>query len=318
MADHASVEPNWVQYRIWPPLIAAGNQARQTPLQSKQALGELLQQYVWFIYPFFPSSFFFKRENLEGLALLLKDVCVTFSFPLAPLQDILGHPFSNGCTLFANRHRTPPPPPALVLSAHSSVLNPFSFARCQDLLSPILCSYLWQREPFRLEIIPPSEVAPGHLRGKTEFGDNIDDEWFIVYMLRMLTSHIEGASASVEDNDGEFLLIEAAEQIPAWLSPENAENRVFFHGGKLHLVPHPTSPSDFGLLPVGSASVYGNMYMYIYIYHNAGGKRASDSRVVRLLLSRDAREGGVSLYVYTYLLERVQNLYPHPPSLIYF
>lgn len=177
---------------------------------------------------------------------------------------------------------------------------------------------MWQREPFRLEIIPPSEVAPGHLRGKTEFGDNIDDEWFIVYMLRMLTSHIEGASASVEDNDGEFLLIEAAEQIPAWLSPENAENRVFFHGGKLHLVPHPTSPSDFGLLPVGSASVYGNMYMYIYIYHNAGGKRASDSRVVRLLLSRDAREGGVSLYVYTYLLERVQNLYPHPPSLIYF
>lgn len=115
MADHASVEPNWVQYRIWPPLIAAGNQARQTPLQSKQALGELLQQYVWFIYPFFPSSFFFKRENLEGLALLLKDVCVTFSFPLAPLQDILGHPFSNGCTLFANRHRTPPPPRSCIV-----------------------------------------------------------------------------------------------------------------------------------------------------------------------------------------------------------
>ena len=132
---------------------------------------------------------------------------------------------------------------------------------------------MWQREPFRLEIIPPSEVAPGHLRGKTEFGDNIDDEWFIVYMLRMLTSHIEGASASVEDNDGEFLLIEAAEQIPAWLSPENAENRVFFHGGKLHLVPHPTSPSDFGLLPVGSASVYGNMYMYIHIYITTLGGR---------------------------------------------
>ena len=30
----------------------------------------------------------------------------------------------------------------------------------------------------------------------------------------------------VQDNDGEFLLIEAADQIPAWLDPENSDNRV--------------------------------------------------------------------------------------------
>ena len=30
----------------------------------------------------------------------------------------------------------------------------------------------------------------------------------------------------VEDNDGEFLLIEAADYLPKWLSPETSENRV--------------------------------------------------------------------------------------------
>ena len=32
---------------------------------------------------------------------------------------------------------------------------------------------------------------------------------------------------SVYDSDGEFLLIEAAEALPAWVSPSNAENRVW-------------------------------------------------------------------------------------------
>lgn len=31
---------------------------------------------------------------------------------------------------------------------------------------------------------------------------------------------------SIFDSDGEFLLIEAAESLPAWVSPSNAENRV--------------------------------------------------------------------------------------------
>ncbi|KAF8311241.1 SGT1-domain-containing protein [Clavulina sp. PMI_390] len=39
------------------------------------------------------------------------------------------------------------------------------------------------------------------------------------------------------DSDGEFLLIEAAEVLPAWVSPSNAENRVWLFGSHLHLVP---------------------------------------------------------------------------------
>lgn len=33
-------------------------------------------------------------------------------------------------------------------------------------------------------------------------------------------------SCSIRDNDGEFLLIEAANELPSWVSPENADNRV--------------------------------------------------------------------------------------------
>lgn len=33
----------------------------------------------------------------------------------------------------------------------------------------------------------------------------------------------------VEDNDGEFLLIEAADHLPKWLNPDSSENRVGLH-----------------------------------------------------------------------------------------
>ena len=48
----------------------------------------------------------------------------------------------------------------------------------------------------------------------------------------------------VWDNDGEFLLIEAAYGLPRWLKPETAQNRVWLHGGALHLVPLPRFAGD--------------------------------------------------------------------------
>lgn len=47
------------------------------------------------------------------------------------------------------------------------------------------------------------------------------------------------ARRRVWDNDGEFLLIEAAYGLPRWLKPETAQNRVWLHGGAFHLVPLP-------------------------------------------------------------------------------
>lgn len=42
---------------------------------------------------------------------------------------------------------------------------------------------------------------------------------------------------SIRDTDGEFLLIEAANVLPAWVTPENSTNRLWLKDGQLHLIP---------------------------------------------------------------------------------
>lgn len=64
------------------------------------------------------------------------------------------------------------------------------------------------------------------LRGRTEYGDSIEDEWVIVYILRELTKKYPNLWAKVTDSDGEFLLVEAAATLPSWLEPNIADNRV--------------------------------------------------------------------------------------------
>lgn len=48
----------------------------------------------------------------------------------------------------------------------------------------------------------------------------------IVFLLREISKRIPGSIIRVQDNDGEFLLIEAADYIPSWLDPDNSDNRV--------------------------------------------------------------------------------------------
>lgn len=74
------------------------------------------------------------------------------------------------------------------------------------------------------------------LRGRTEYGDSIEDEWVIVWLLRELTKKFPSIWVKVTDTDGEFLLIEASGTIPAWLEPEVAENRVWIHDGQLKIL----------------------------------------------------------------------------------
>lgn len=64
------------------------------------------------------------------------------------------------------------------------------------------------------------------LQGRTNFGDSVEDEWLIVYLLRELSKQYPQSWIRVFDSDGEFLLIEAADALPRWLNPEVAENRV--------------------------------------------------------------------------------------------
>ncbi|KAG0229615.1 hypothetical protein BGW42_001449 [Actinomortierella wolfii] len=107
--------------------------------------------------------------------------------------------------------------------------------------------YIWNQDAFSLRIDSGKRLGPDQgepcLRGRTRFGDCLDDEWMVVYLLREITRHIPGSVARVWDNDGDFLLIEAADHIPSWLTPETSENRVYIYDGDLHIVPLP-APSE--------------------------------------------------------------------------
>lgn len=115
-----------------------------------------------------------------------------------------------------------------------------------DLTKEYLKDYIWQREGFKLEIT--KEDGESHsaqskpyadsrvltalsigimaLRGRTNYGDSIEDEWVIVYLLRELTKKHQDIWVKVVDSDGQFLLVEAAGALPSWLEPEIADNRV--------------------------------------------------------------------------------------------
>eukprot|EP00698_Gefionella_okellyi_P023263 TRINITY_DN788_c0_g1_i1.p1 TRINITY_DN788_c0_g1~~TRINITY_DN788_c0_g1_i1.p1 ORF type:complete len:449 (-),score=102.46 TRINITY_DN788_c0_g1_i1:753-2099(-) len=107
----------------------------------------------------------------------------------------------------------------------------------------LIGDYIWQRDPFTLEICVDSEKTC-FLYGRVSFGDNIEDEWLIVYLLLQLSRQFPFIVASVTDSDGQFLLIEAAEVLPRGLEPETSTNRVWIHEGQIHIIMPPTTPAQ--------------------------------------------------------------------------
>ena len=106
---------------------------------------------------------------------------------------------------------------------------------------------------------PHSGLGTPYLYGVTHYGENVEDEWLIVYLLRELTKTFRNLWVRVSDSDGEFLLIEAAKEVKAlkWLSPENDANRVWIHNGQLRIIPPPPTIGDLALttkpLPLAEA-----------------------------------------------------------------
>ncbi|XP_051835269.1 protein ecdysoneless homolog [Antechinus flavipes] len=131
---------------------------------------------------------------------------------------------------------------------HKQVLQKY-IATITTQFAPLLVSYIWQNQPFNLRYKPAKGSIPAHIVGVTKFGDNIEDEWFIVYLIKQITKKYPELVARIEDNDGEFLLIEAAEFLPKWLDPDNSTNRVFFRCGELCLIPAPRKAGEIPWLP---------------------------------------------------------------------
>ncbi|KAM0129773.1 hypothetical protein ACHAO1_008277 [Botrytis cinerea] len=103
------------------------------------------------------------------------------------------------------------------------------------LLKDLTKDYIWQRDGFRVEI--KNEKGSMYLDGITNYGDSVEDEWLIVYILKELSIRFPTLWIKVVDSDGEFLLIEAANALPRWLNPEIADNRVWIHNNALHIIP---------------------------------------------------------------------------------
>lgn len=120
----------------------------------------------------------------------------------------------------------------------------------------LLVEYIWQHQAFNLRYHPEKGDVPAHLGGVTLFGDNVEDEWFIVYLLKHITRTFSDVAAVVCDNDGQFLLIEAAEHLPKWLDPGSSENRVFLYQGELHILPNRRRSEEVGW-PIDSVPAVG-------------------------------------------------------------
>jgi hypothetical protein len=129
-------------------------------------------------------------------------------------------------------------------------------AACMSHLERFVEGYIWQKGPFQLQVVANTlggvcterekkNGVPAHLSGTTRFGDNIEDEWFIVWMLKELTVRFPSLVARVWDDDGEFLLIETAFHLPKWVKPDAVANRVWLKSGALHVVP-PSADEGLG------------------------------------------------------------------------
>ena len=105
----------------------------------------------------------------------------------------------------------------------------------QELKKKFLKEYIWQRDDVKLGLV--RENDRWLLRGQTNYGDSVADEWLIVYFLRELSKEFRSAWIRIYDTDGEFLLIEAANALPKWLTPEVAEHRVWINTHRLLIVP---------------------------------------------------------------------------------
>ncbi|CAA2967815.1 ecdysoneless homolog [Olea europaea subsp. europaea] len=123
--------------------------------------------------------------------------------------------------------------PEELQSLHLQILNH---------LTPYTAPYIWQHQPFTLS---PSFNPVPHLSGHLRFGDNLEDEWFVVFLLFEISRSFPNLSIRVWDSDGEFLLIECAFHLPKWMNPDTSPNRVFIRRGLLHILSlshFPTTP----------------------------------------------------------------------------
>lgn len=145
-----------------------------------------------------------------------------------------------------------------------------SFRRhCHSAASAMALAHPWVRESFRLEVYAPKgsgsrrwtahpnykhhDHAAGrspfvqvpHLWTSMDVGASVDDAWVVLAIVAEITKEVPGSAAAVWDEQGDFVLIEAADHLPLWASaPEHTLARSFAVNGTWRLVSPDMCPRD--------------------------------------------------------------------------
>ncbi|CAG4947729.1 unnamed protein product [Parnassius apollo] len=124
-------------------------------------------------------------------------------------------------------------------SSHENVNWEQLYVVINEKVAALSEDYIWHKDEFKIRqpLLKNDSDLPLHLTSTTCFEDNIEDEWFIAYLVLKLTEEYNDLIVKIEDNDGDFLLIEAADYLPSWANPETTQNRVFIYNNHIHLIP---------------------------------------------------------------------------------
>jgi len=140
----------------------------------------------------------------------------------------------------------------IFLNIDQQSLNEF-YQNLIEYVQQLSQNYIWNNERFYLSQPTKRDHNLFECNGIIDFGDNYEDEWYVVYILNKLTSKYPSRlAAQVNDSDSEFILIHCANYLPKWASSaaDNCmRNRVFLANGKLHIIPPATNPAQVTYLP---------------------------------------------------------------------
>ncbi|PWN32409.1 uncharacterized protein FA14DRAFT_161858 [Meira miltonrushii] len=134
------------------------------------------------------------------------------------------------------------------LTSLAALLQKFINDHCKDTLE----GYIWYREPLKVSVADQTDDGekPARLCASMRHGGSVEDEWLAVHLLILASEKFQdepsarGFCANVYDEDGQFLMIEGAEELPDWLNPNNADGRLWIMGGAFHLLTLEHHPGD--------------------------------------------------------------------------
>lgn len=123
----------------------------------------------------------------------------------------------------------------------SAVITEIYDRLISDELDPWLKNYIWSNTILHTEIRHDHNTH--YIFGSLEFGDNLPDEWLITSILYNFSSRYRDLYIHIFDNEGEFLFIELADDIPEFLDINCGLNRPWINNKQLLIIPNECHPN---------------------------------------------------------------------------